>query len=604
MISSTSHRCPGGPEASSDPVCQRFKAANIFTLETDVWNGASDSNYWLAETGKAGEDQGFVIDLGCTKMVSGVNLRNTHNAQHRDRSTKRFRLLGSLNNNGPWQELLNENLEDSRQQNPPPVQQLMFCTPAMIQFIKFELLEFWAPGNGGNGGGLQYLATISPGTTSSSDSWTSLYSRPEEMPIVEETLLTSFDILPNEWKVIFELKPTNLTLNPWDDWLNIFHMTNWAGRDVFGDKNPKITFSSSQGLFICSAVEDDPRYCIIGLEDMLAVGKWTRFEVSQELEGTKLMFKVVINRARVAYMENKLTGSVKDVKVYASTGGGQGALPGYIKDLSILVKSGQCVVDSSTHRVLPIHLPSTLDASNSPTTCIARCLELGHAYAGVQASDECYCGDAHPTTITCKSECSVDCPGDSEQKCGSSFRMNVWPTDLEPIPNDTPITGPDADASPDEIEAAFNVISSTQSASIRAGMNSRKCLFPNRAAKKEQSQEETAKPPPIDIFINPERSSEMEKISSTMMETATNYFATSDMSRLYPELFRTLWEYTLPCLPEPGIERAMLRSCSVGGIEIPCGDIFKKVPTDSGCKCLYCTSEEMVIFIRQVCAVP
>ena len=80
VISSTSHGCPGGLEASSAPVCQRFKAANIFTLETDFYNAGDDSNYWLAEEGKVGEDQGFVIDLGCTKMVSGVNLKNTHNA--------------------------------------------------------------------------------------------------------------------------------------------------------------------------------------------------------------------------------------------------------------------------------------------------------------------------------------------------------------------------------------------------------------------------------------------------------------------------------------------------------------------------------------------
>ena len=64
--------------------------------------------------------------------------------------------------------------------------------------------------------------------------------------------------------------------------------------------------------------------------------------------------------------------------------------------------------------------------------------------------------------------------------------MNVWPTDLEPIPDDTTITGPDADASPEEIEAAFNVIASTQSEAIRSGMNTRECLFPSDAAKVEE----------------------------------------------------------------------------------------------------------------------
>ena len=131
--------------------------------------------------------------------------------------------------------------------------------------------------------------------------------------------------------------------------------------------------------------------------------------------------------------------------------------------------------------------------------------------------------------------------------------MNVWPTNPEAIPNDPPITGPDADASPEEIEAAFNVISSMQSTNIRAGITSRKCLFPNSEAKKVV-EKDTAKSPPIDIFVNPDRSSELENISSTMMKTAKTYFENSDMSRLYPELFRTLWDYTLPCLPERGIQ--------------------------------------------------
>ena len=131
----------------------------------------------------------------------------------------------------------------------------------------------------------------------------------------------------------------------------------------------------------------------------------------------------------------------------------------------------------------------------------------------------------------------------------------------------------------------FEVISSTQSAAIRSGMNQLDCLFPNDDPETEDSnriKEDSVKPPPIDIFVNPERSAEMEKISKTMKETAKNYFSSANMSSLYPELFRTLWEYTLPCLPEPGIERAMLRSCSIGDQEIPCGKIFRRVPTDSG----------------------
>ena len=95
------------------------------------------------------------MSLGRSTAVWGVSLRNTHNTFFHDRSTKRFRILGSANDTGPWEELLVANLEDSRRQNPPPVQQLIFANPAVVSFIKFELLEYW-----GNGGGLQYFVPI------------------------------------------------------------------------------------------------------------------------------------------------------------------------------------------------------------------------------------------------------------------------------------------------------------------------------------------------------------------------------------------------------------------------------------------------------------
>ena len=146
IINSTSYDCPGGD------LCGVFPASNILTLDVEQWHGRT-ANYWLAEDRKTGKEQGFIMYLGCSKTVAGVSLKNTHNAWHRDRSTKKFRMLGSPTEHGLWQELLVANLEDSRQQNPPPIQQLMFANSSVVSFIKFELLEFY-----GNGGGLQYLA--------------------------------------------------------------------------------------------------------------------------------------------------------------------------------------------------------------------------------------------------------------------------------------------------------------------------------------------------------------------------------------------------------------------------------------------------------------
>merc|ERR1711936_390750 len=94
------------------------------------------------------------LDLGSVKKAEGVRLKNTHNRGNRDRSTKKFRLRGSLTG-AHWKTLLEANLEDSRQQRPPPIKQLMFENPQNVRFIRFELLEFY-----GMGGGLQYFEVL------------------------------------------------------------------------------------------------------------------------------------------------------------------------------------------------------------------------------------------------------------------------------------------------------------------------------------------------------------------------------------------------------------------------------------------------------------
>ena len=148
-----------------------FPASNILTLDADdEWSGqqTDPANYWLAEDGKTGEEQGFIMYLGCSKTVRGVSLKNTHNAGFRVRSTKKFRILGSATNSGPWQELLVADLDFEA--SSPPLQRLIFANSAVVSFIKFELLEYY----GSLGGGLQYFAleggesittTIYPGTT-------------------------------------------------------------------------------------------------------------------------------------------------------------------------------------------------------------------------------------------------------------------------------------------------------------------------------------------------------------------------------------------------------------------------------------------------------
>ena len=159
VLKSSSYGCQ---DAVHEMHCGMFPVSNIFEsgIEREVGKVAETGkpmfNIWLAPNKKKGPETGFTLDLGCVKKAEGVRLKNTHNRQYRDRATKKFKLLGSPTSaEGPWQTLLEANLEDSRQQRPPPIKQLMFENPQNVRFIRFELLEFY-----GMGGGLQYFEVL------------------------------------------------------------------------------------------------------------------------------------------------------------------------------------------------------------------------------------------------------------------------------------------------------------------------------------------------------------------------------------------------------------------------------------------------------------
>ena len=124
-------------------------------------------------------------------------------------------------------------------------------------------------------------------------------------------------------------------------------------------------------------------------------------------------------------------------------------------------------------------------------------------------------------------------------------------------------------------------IAAIQSETIHEKMLQRDCI---QSSDDGQIKDEvdSSSLPDIDIFLNPEKDSEVKHIVGVMMNTSREYFNRANMELLYPELFRALWHYTLPCFPQPGVEHAMLRSCTIGQENVPCEQIFRRVPTDSG----------------------
>ena len=128
-----------------------FSVRNLLTNAREIFG----KNYWLAPDNQ--EMAEFVLDLGSEKTVSMVELVNTHNGFARDRSMMEFKVfLSSDSPDGPWEEVVHQTLEDSRQQpDPLPFQTFTFLERT-AKFVKFNQISYY-----GYGGGLQYFTVKS-----------------------------------------------------------------------------------------------------------------------------------------------------------------------------------------------------------------------------------------------------------------------------------------------------------------------------------------------------------------------------------------------------------------------------------------------------------
>ena len=85
----------------------------------------------------------------CIRGIAGFEIKNS--PHHFKITTKGFRVSGSLNESGPWQPLVEDELDASSN-----LVNFTFDKPVGLQFLKFEVLSY-----SGYGGGLQYFAPIS-----------------------------------------------------------------------------------------------------------------------------------------------------------------------------------------------------------------------------------------------------------------------------------------------------------------------------------------------------------------------------------------------------------------------------------------------------------
>lgn len=71
-----------------------------------------------------------------------------------------------------------------------------------------------------------------------------------------------------------------------------------------------------------------------------------------------------------------------------------------------------CYVDSTANRALPIamQVPGG-PAAMTVELCLDACQSAGYGFAGVEWSQECYCGTSLPTEVATDGHCSMACDG-------------------------------------------------------------------------------------------------------------------------------------------------------------------------------------------------
>ena len=134
-----------------------YPASSVLILgEQDAGLGNGPVNFWLAENRKT-TGQGFTMKVdSCARWVAGVQIKNIGEGIQQNRATRGFKVSSSKNLNGPWKNILEDELVDTTGGNAASLLNFTFEDPVELQYLRFDLVSYW----GFNGGGLQYFAPI------------------------------------------------------------------------------------------------------------------------------------------------------------------------------------------------------------------------------------------------------------------------------------------------------------------------------------------------------------------------------------------------------------------------------------------------------------
>ena len=181
--------------------------------------------------------------------------------------------------------------------------------------------------------------------------WTTAYSMAGEQEIAKDNRLITLPQLTKEWKVSFEVKPTDYK---YTGYASLLHLSIGGNRGQVGDRSPAIWLHKTRGVLVSSAIDGKVAYSKT-VKPLPAAGEWTRIEVSQVLVGAKHVFSVTIGDKKVFSKTNSKPVELTDVKVYSGSPWYTNQ-KGFLQKLKIETKAPNCILaGKTTLRVLLCH---------------------------------------------------------------------------------------------------------------------------------------------------------------------------------------------------------------------------------------------------------
>ena len=145
--------------------------------------------------------------------------------------------------------------------------------------------------------------------------WTTAYSMEGSHEVAKNAILTTLPKLTTEWRVSFEVNPTDYK---YTGYASLLHMTIGGNRGQVGDRSPAIWLHKTRGVLVSSAIDGKVAYSKT-VKPRPAAGEWTKIEVSQVLVGAKHVFSITIGDKKVFRKTNSKPVELTDVKVYSGS---------------------------------------------------------------------------------------------------------------------------------------------------------------------------------------------------------------------------------------------------------------------------------------------